>query len=353
MTAALVTLAEHVCTRGGVTTPAWGTWWADADLAEDVTLSGAQVLTVADVQLSGTLMSGGPVHGRSTYRMVGGRGGWGKTLKRRAYPNETGVKVANVLRDAAAECGETITDLPSTVLGPNFVRPEGPAFAVLNLLAPQNWYVDFAGVTHVGKRPTTTFAGPGARTRIDLAKRVVEIAIEDEKISALVPGVVIADVKMTPATDVEYVFDASRLSVRVYGKAQTTRRLSALRRIFLALFPELRYLGHFEYRVVIQAGERFHLQPVRVASGMPDLLSVPVRPGVAHMRNQVQLGEQVLVVFADRDPSRPCITNHDAPDSAGFVGPAFGVNTLGDAVVAGPFGGITTTASAKVMATKV
>src|SRR5689334_7873244 len=110
MTVALATLGEHVATRGAVTVPAWGTWWADADLSEDVTVAGAQVLTVADVQAHGVIMSGGPVHGRASYRMVGGRGGWGKTLKRRAYPNETGVKVANVLRDAAAECGETITD---------------------------------------------------------------------------------------------------------------------------------------------------------------------------------------------------------------------------------------------------
>ncbi len=351
----MITLGGHVCARGTVAVPAWGTWWADANLTEDVTISGAQVLTIADVQANGVIMSGGASNGRSSYRMVGGRGGWGKPLKRRAYPNETGVKVANVLRDAAAECGETIADLPSTVLGPNFVRPEGPAFATLNLLAPQNWYVDFAGVTHIGQRPATTFTGPGARTRIDRAARVVEIAIEDEKIAALVPGVTLPDVPMNPATDVEYSFDANRLSVRVYGKSRTTARLDAYRRIFLALFPELRYAGHFEYRVVIQAGERFHLQPVRVATGMPDLLSVPMRPGVAGMKNTMgpALGEQVLVVFADRDPSRPCIVSHDAPDSAGFVGPAFGVNTLGDAVVAGPFGGTTVTASARVMAVKV
>jgi hypothetical protein len=70
---------------------------------------------------------------------------------------------------------------------------------------------------------------------------------------------------------------------------------------------------------VTQEGERLNLQPVRVSLGMPDLLRVPVRPGVAGARADVALGSTVLVSFVNADPARPVVVGFEAPDGQGFA----------------------------------
>jgi hypothetical protein len=170
---------------------------------------------------------------------------------------------------------------------------------VLHLLAPRAWRVDFDGVTRFGTRASTTYKGDGARTRVDPKGSIVELATEE--IGDLLPGVIVDGAQ--PATDVEYVLDAKRLTVRVYASPRTSRRVDAMRRIFEALFPDLKYRGLYEFRVVTQTGERLNLQPVRAAIGMPELAQVPVRPGMAGLRANVTLGERVLVSFVDADQS--------------------------------------------------
>lgn len=343
-------------TRVRVQVPDWGLWWADVELAEEVTLSGQVSFTLADKTFSGAIVSGGALHGRSSYRIVGGRGGWGQTLPRKAYANDLGpgVRVATVIGDAAAACGETVEGLPATALGPHFARAEEPASFVLNQIVPRAWRVDFDGVTRFGLRASEVYSGDGARARVAPAAGAFDVATEE--IGNLLPGVTIDG--SLPATDVEYDLAPGRLTVRVLVGQRTSRRLAAMRRIFDALYPRLRYLGVWEYRVVSQNVERLNLQPVRVATGMPDLANVPVRPGMAGLRATVTPGELVLVSFADGDPARPQVTSHDAPDAPGWMpqtlelgGPgALGVARLGDAVVAGAFGGSIVAASARVKA---
>ncbi len=344
--------------RARVQLSAWGLHWADVDLADSHDFAKGDLvdLVVLDATLKGAIIDGGTHESKSSYRWAGGRGKWPAVVAAKGYANDAGVKASLVLGDAAAACGETIADLPTTRLGPHYARRNAPAVDVLHSVSPRNWYVDFAGVTRIGARPSTTYAGSAPRTRVSPNGQIVELAVEDS-IASLVPGVIVDGMK--PATDVEWTLEPSRLTVRVWGGgAPTTRRLSALQKIVEAFTARERYAGAWEYRVVIQTGERFTLQPVRVANGLPDLANVPVRPGVAGMRNNVTLGELVLVQFIDKDPSRPCITNHGAPDAPGWMpltielgGPgALGVARITDLVVAGPYGGAITTASARVKA---
>jgi len=292
-----------------------GAWWVDADLVEPVALSGGVEVKCADVTAQGAIVSGGIVHGKAAYRIVGGKGGWGTSLPAKPYHNDALIKVATVLADAARECGEAVGALPTTRLGPHYARAAGPGFETLNLLAPGAWYVDFPGVTQFGARASSVYTGDGTRSRIDPAAGVVDIATD--VIANLLPGVIVDGA--APATDVEYDLDPKRLTVHVYAKRGLSRRLDAWRRIILALFPEMRYRGMWEYRVTTQDGDRLNLQPVRVASGMPSLARVPIRPGMAGLRADVQLGELVLVSFADSDPSRPNVVAHDAPDAPGWL----------------------------------
>jgi hypothetical protein len=313
---------------------AFGAWWVDVDLTDPAELTGAVTVKLADVTASGTIVSGGVAHGRGAYRIVSGAGGWGKALPPKAYHNDAGVKVATVLADAARECGETLGALPTARLGPHFARmgatPNtlGTGFELLNMLAPGAWYADFAGVVQFGARPATTYAGDATRSRTSPAAGVVELVTDE--IATLVPGVQVDG--SAPATDVEYNLDADRLSVRVYAARGLSRQLAAIKRVYLGLFPEVRYRGLFEYRVVTQDGERLNLQPVRVASGMPSLARVPVRPGVAGWRGDVKLGELVLVAFADADASRPNVISHDAPDAPGWLPDLIEAGTGGDFV---------------------
>ncbi len=333
----------------------WGAWWVDVSLAEPLALArGAQVsATIAEVTGECTVVSGGVFDGKSAYRLVAGRGAWGKTIPRKPYMNDAGVKVSGIISDAAREAGEIIDSPPTSKVASHYVRDEGPANRVLHTLAPQAWRVDFDGVTRFGKRPTVAYSGDGTRTRIAPDASIVEIATET--IGALVPGVTVDG--SLPATDVEYELNASRLTVRVYAGRSSSRRLLAIKRIIDALYPDLKWRGSYEFRVVEQVGNRFNLQPVRVASGMPDLENVPAR-GHAGVRSQVTPGDLVMVTFADADPSRPFIFAHDEIDAPGWMPlflqlgeePTLGVARLTDAVVAGGFGGAITFASSRIKA---
>lgn len=302
------------CTGARVHVPAWGVWWADVDLVGAVTVEGAASLVIGGVTLAGTIISGGASNGRSGYRIAGGKGGWGRTIAAKGYADDVGVKASTVLKDAAAATGETLGALPTTRVGPHFARSNVAASHVLHAVAPRNWYVDFAGVTQIGQRPASTYAGAAPRTRVDPAVGVIDLATDEFK--GLVPGVSVDGAP--PAADVEYILEGDRLTARMYSRVALPRRLAALAKIFDALDPRRAYRAAYEYRVVDQVDDRFEVQIVRVSTGMPDLSRVPVRPGMAGHRADVQLGELVLVTFVDGDPARPCITSHDAPDAPGW-----------------------------------
>ncbi len=183
---------------------------------------------------------------------------------------------------------------------------------------------------------------------------MIDLAID--ALDALVPGVQVDG--NAPATDVEFSLTPDRLTASVYSSANgLPQRLEAWADLFAALDPRARYRACYEYRVVLQAGERLSLQPVRVASGMPDLANVPVRlaPGVKARHLQ---GSLVVVAFADADPSRPFVFAGDAPDAPGwmpleldFGGPgALGVARMTDPVQAGPFSGVIVNGSARIKA---
>lgn len=350
------TLNGVSCSAARVQCGDWGTWWADCTLIDPVEIAaGASVqLLFADLTLSGTVVSGGAFEGRAAYRVAGGRGGWGKPVESRAYLDDSGVSAALVLDDAARDAGEAIADLPSGLLGPHFTRLEGTASAVLNLIAPRAWRVDFDGITRIGKRPATTYTGNAPRTRVDKNAAVIELATET--LAGLVPGVSIDG--SAPATDVEFSIDANRLTARVWAGSRSSRALNALERAVLALFPEIKYRGAFEFRIVNQSGERLNLQPVRSATAMPELSHVPVRPGMAGLKALHVPGSLVVVQFLDADPSRPIVTGFDEPDAPGWMpleltlgGPgALGVARLGDQVICGPYAGAIVAASARVKA---
>ncbi len=339
----LATLNGFTASRVRCPVPAWGLWWADVDLTEPEAVTGAAALVLAGQTFTGAVISGSAVHGRAAYHIVGGAGGWGKALPARAYQDDGGVRLRTVLGDAAREVGETIADVPNTFLGPHYARPAARAYELLNLLAPKNWYVDFAGVTRIGQRPTSAYTGDAPRVRVDPITATIDLAIDS--LDGLVPGVTVDG--SAPATDVEFNLTTDRLTASVMaGAAGPSERLQLWADLLAALDPRARYRGCYEYRVVTQSLERLNLQPVRVSAAMPDLANVPVRlaPGI---KAKHLLGSLVVVAFADADPSRPFVFAGDAADAPGWMpieidlgGPgALPIAYQTSPVQAGPFSG--------------
>lgn len=313
----IASLAGERVTSARSTIPGWGCWYAEASIDGEHALSGAVELVMADLTLKGTILSGGPQKGRSSFIIVGGKGKWGKTIPRKSYANDAGVKVSTVLGDAAREAGETLELSSTDRVGPAFVRAEGPASRVLEQIAPATWYVGEDGITRLGKRPRKPFNGNAPRVSpVDLARRTVTLA--SEKIAALVPGAVVDGIE---AVDVLHEIGPSGLRTTIYGEQSFggSRELAALRKLLEQLDPNRKFRGVTEYRVVTQEGERLNLQPVRVSAGMPDLQRVSVRPGISGAKAKVMLGSRVIVGFVDADPSRPYVAQFEDADGNGFT----------------------------------
>lgn len=359
----IASLSGHSVTHASLSIPAWGAWYADVSLDAETALAGAVTLQIADLTLKGTILSGGASSGRAHYRIVAGAAGWGKTLPRKSYANDAGVKVSTVLGDAAKACGETI-DVSSNTdrAGPAFVRDEDQACRLLEHFVPGGWYIDELGTTRLGARPASALDAKVPRVSpVDRARGTVTLA--PTSLAALLPGVVVDGLD---AVDVMHEISAKGgLRTTIWGRqgAGGSRQLAALRALFEQFDPDRKYRGVTEYRVVTQEGKRLNLQPVRVSTGMPDLARVPMRPGVSGADSTVALGSRVLVGFADSDRARPYVAGFEDADGEGFKptttridastsltlanGSLFAARVT-DAVVAGPFGGTITAGSSKV-----
>lgn len=354
-------LNGNAATAALLQVPGVGLWYASVDLADSVTIEvGAPAtLTILDTVWQGTVIAGAALDGRSRYRIVAGMGGWGKDLPARAYANDAGNTVAQLVADAAIEAGEPPpVGAPLTRLGPHYARAASPASFTLNLLQPRAWWATPAGVVTFGER--TALPEPSAPVVArNAAVRMVEIALTDTLANVL-PG---ATTEFGPASDVEVELSEQGLRARLYVGAEgaRARRADAYSRLLRAVFPYAEYAGLFEYRVIGQTGERLNLQPVRSARGLPDLARVPVRAGIPGAKATHSPGSQVLVTFIDGDATRPAVVAFDDPEQPGWMpltlelgGPlALGIATELSPVQAGPFSGVVTAGSVRFKASPV
>ncbi len=166
--------------------PLWGAWVADVVLASGVALpSAAAPLVVGDLTLVGTVFRGAVFAGARSARVVGGFGGWRKSVSAQDYRGSS-VMASTVLRDAASSVGEKVAmDAQDTNLR-RFVREAGVAGRVLRQVAGASWWVSNDGITHVGTRPTSTIKKDF--TVISWSGRVGKFEIATEALAEWVPG---------------------------------------------------------------------------------------------------------------------------------------------------------------------
>ena len=148
---AFAALNEHRISTGTIVIPWVGLWSADVMLDSTATLSGLVTLTLGTLSLVGSIFRQADWAGALRLRLIGGHGGWLKTLPPSGYNLITGVQLSTVLGDAARDVGETVKLASDRSLGNFYTREEAPAERLLNRLS-STWYVRPDGSTYVGDR---------------------------------------------------------------------------------------------------------------------------------------------------------------------------------------------------------
>lgn len=296
--------------------PGAGVWFADVDFAEAPEVSGRVTLTTGDTTWSGTIdpERNGVFGDRRRCRIVAGAGNWGALLPAKGYHNDAGVKARDVAADAAREAGETLGAFSNQLerLGNDYARIAGPASNILTDTARGSvWWVDRAGVTHVGIRATAT-VDPAIARVVDYSPDERIVTLAPDSLAAVDVGSVITDSRLPEAvtiTALEIRVTADSMRVIAWcGAGETTRAADAFRSIVGQLIDARRF-GTYRYRVVSMNQKRANVQAVKAVAGVPDLLSIDQWPGVAGAHATLKPGGEVLVQFIGGDFADPVITS--------------------------------------------
>ena len=307
-----------------------GAWYVDALLDDsEAVVTGQVVVTVGSLRLVGTVLPAysGAFALQRSLRIVAGAGGWGTVLRQKAYHDDNGVTALTVATDAARDCGETLGtfDPPATSLGKDYVRRLGTGSAVLDRLAgDRQWWVDQAGITQVGTRPSNT--PDVTKYQVDTyspLNRLATLSMDDPSI-LWVGDVLASDRLSEPQTirDLHLRVEASSFRAFCYtgGDSSDDGRLARSLDAILTQRESAHIWGKHRYRVYSMAPDgRANLQVVRKVSGLPDVLPVILKPGAPGLWGKLTAGSEVLVEFIGGDPTEPIITGFSGKGEPGFV----------------------------------
>lgn len=310
-----------------VTIPVRGAWTADVVLtgAPVSSTEGLVTLTIADLELSGTIVRGAEFQNTFRCRMVGGYAGWRNTLGPRSYQSDAGLRMGPILQDLAREAGEQVSVGDDRTIGTAWVRSTGPATRTLDELYP-DWWIDFEGVTQIRPRPTATVAATFQVVGKQPEDGRTELVTDSP--ASFYPGASFVSpvIPLTTANMVVHRLTKGSLQTTVY--AGQDRLLGPMLQLVRRLVPELQYAGVNDYVVVScdADAQTADLQPL-ARPDLPTLKKVQLRtPSL--VLNLVQ-GTKVGVVFRNLDPSKPSIVDYDAPGTGEFADTAW-LKTVGE-----------------------
>lgn len=326
MTLPFAHIDGHEIASGTVVIPFGGAWYVSATLTGAAMLSGRVMVTVGDLELSGTVdASATGSRGEQTFiRVVAGAGGWATLVEPQHYHADNGVRALLVAQDAARFAGETLgVVMPAaTSLGVDYVRQAGPASRVLeDALGGVAWWVDAAGITQTGTRDDSEVTDEYVLEDFDPGQRVA--ILTTDAIAAIVPGRTLAAGFDAPQTIRDVTIrispDSVRLEVWMGAEAATRSRLAELVDALVERTAARRIVGPRRYRVVRMAGERVELQAVRRSAGIPDMLPISMWPGVAGVHATLTPGTEVLVDFIEGDRTQPIVVGFVGSGGPGFA----------------------------------
>lgn len=311
--------------------PARGAWVAEADFESDPPALGRCSLGIGALVLSGSVVDtqAGAFGKQRRLRLVAGGGGWGSLASSRSYHNDAGIKARLLAEDLAREAGEQLGEFAAELerVGVDYVRGATLTCATVleDVIGAVAWWVDAAGVTHVGERPTAPalLETQYQILAFDPRERVATLSLDDPSLLAIgtrLVGPSLAE----PLTVREYQIQADAAGVRVFAwcgsDTRSAGRLSGLWRAVTERSLEQRLFGLYLYRVVAMASDnRVSLQAVHRSAGLPDIEPVPQWPGAPGIHTELAPGGEVLVAFIEGDRTRPAVTHYAGQGATGFV----------------------------------
>ena len=295
-------------------TPWKGVWFADVEVVLDETgivPFGPCILTIGVVPMVGVIdpSASGSFAKSAKVRVLGGGGGWGKTVLPLPFANPAGVLSTAVYSATAAEVLEVVVDVVPSLLGSTtYLRSAGPASGVF--ASGVDWYVSPTGVTFVGPRLPLPY--DPLSTEIlswDPLTRTAELSSD----LPIAPGTILLDPLRFDGPlvvrDVEQTWGAAGARATCWCAGKSGSRLAGALSALVAASTALTYLKTYVYRVVLQdpASEALILQIVDPTTGVPNALPIDLWMGVPGIGAKVLLGSEVLVMFANGEPGRPCV----------------------------------------------
>lgn len=161
--------------------PYYGCWRADITSPSVNPMTGTASLIIGDLELKGTVVSAAVFAGLQMAQLVGGFGGWRRSVSSQSYYNSSGLKKSLILRDAASYVGENVSVSTDTNIGNSYVREAGPASRLLRMLAGPNWYIKPDGVTRVSDRESEHITTPFQILKRNGSNKSLQVATETYK----------------------------------------------------------------------------------------------------------------------------------------------------------------------------
>lgn len=305
-----------------------GPWICDVDFeGAPPKLTGRVTLRLGELALVGTIKAtqAGSHALRTRARIIAGAGAWSDPVAAKSYHNDAGVKARLVAEDAAREVGEALGGFVPTSerVWRDYARQAGSAARALeDVIGGAPWWVDYAGLTQVGPRPSVQIASSAYRVlAFDPRDRIATLDVP--KLDAIAIGSVLTEGLDTAQTVRSYEVRVTAEEVRVMawcgGAEYGYGHLAGLLRSIVQRTTDGKLYGVYRYRVVRMAGERVELQAVRKAVGLPDLLPLSCWPGIAGAHAELAPGAEALVQFLEGDRGQPVVTAFAGADGPGFV----------------------------------
>lgn len=334
------TINGQRCLSVRVFVPYVGPWFADVAIDGAAGLTGRVTIAYGALSLVGTVDAthDGSKSDQQITRVIGGAGGWSRSLVAKAYANDSGVKALLVAQDAAREAGETLGTVAPTVplVGVAYVRQSGSAARALeDAVGATPWWVDYDGVTQVSTR-TTSPATTGTYEVIDFdpRTRMVEIAADD--MTQVVIGSVLTDRLDAPQTVRGLEMRIDDETARMFAWCGTGReRVGELMRAIVRRSTDDRLFGKYRYRVVSMQSDRTSLQAVNRALGLPDIQPVSMWPGLAGAHAVLTPGAEVFVEFEEGSRAKPILTGWVGKGGPGHVPVSISINATTEITLGG------------------
>jgi hypothetical protein len=313
------TLAGIPVSRAVLRIPRYGAALAEVQLLDDTPLpAGTRApLQIGNLVMVGTVRPGGAFGGITGVSWIAGGDGWSRTVDRRATPthNDAGVLLSQVAADLALDAGEigVLLGVPDRPVGQDWVRPLALARDLLDALSGGQWWVDGAGITHIGPRLPSAIALPTLTVDpYDPALRMGTARVADDLVAGLVPGATLTAPGLPAPLAIGQTvlrLDGGALDVDLYGERTGADLLDAY---INALTSWRAYLRAVPYQVTgVAADGRVAVVPADARGVLfpsaPLLGHAPGLPGASYT---LAPGARVVVGCLAGDPGSPVVQGH-------------------------------------------